>query len=379
MKITVLSSELWPVFSGGLGVAVYELVRALENRPNGMSFSVVIPKLKWKGKLKSQVIEAPVELGYSVYFYKGEPILDWESMDKIYKFNLALANSCDKDLDIVHVNDWMTVPAGIMLKEKGKKFIFHIHSTEYDRTNNNPRNWVVNIEKLGAEMADLVIANSFRTKKQLIDIYGITPDKIEVIYNGTDLNRFGGPINRNIKKLGEKIALFVGRLTIQKGVWHLLQAAKQVIEKNKKAKFIIVGSGPDMPYLIDTTIKLGIEKNVIFTGKISEEELVAAYRMCDVFVMPSVNEPFGIVALEALASGKPVILSKTAGVGEVIDHCFKVDYWDTNLLASRVLEVFHYKELKKAMGRNGATEVRKLSWDNSAKNFEEVYRRVKRA
>lgn len=379
MKIKVLSSELWPIFSGGLGVAVYELVKTLENRGNGMSFSLVIPRLNWKGHLKSPVVEAPMKLGYSVYFYKGEPILDWESMEKIYKFNMALATSCGTDFDIVHSNDWMTAPAGIMLKEKGKKFIFHVHSTEYDRTNNNPRNWVVNIEKLGAQMADLVIANSFRTKDQLVNIYGIDPNKIEVIYNGINLNKFTGPINKDIKKPGEKVVLFVGRLTIQKGVWHLLQAAKQVLQKDKKVKFIIVGSGPDMPYLIDTAIKLGIEKNVIFTGKISEEELLAAYRMCDVFVMPSVNEPFGIVALEALAAGKPLILSKTSGVGEVLDHCFKVDYWDTNLLASHILEVFHYEELEKAMGRNGSTEVRKLSWNNSASNFEKAYRRVGRA
>jgi glycogen synthase len=379
MKVAVLTSELWPVFSGGLGVAVYELVRALESRSNGMRFRVVIPKLNWRGHLKSEVVEAPVELGYSVYFHKGEPILDWESMEKIYGFNMAMAASCSADVDVVHANDWMTAPAGIMLKEKGKKFLFHIHSTEYDRTNNNPRQWVVNIERLGAQMADLVVANSYRTKKQLVDVYGIDPNKIEVIYNGTDLGKFRGAINRGIKKPGDKIALFVGRLTIQKGVWHLLQAARQVVDKDPKVKFVVVGSGPDMPYLVKTAINLGLEKNVIFTGKISEEELVAAYRMCDVFVMPSVNEPFGIVALEALASGKPVILSKTSGVGEVIDHCFKVDYWDTNLLASRILEVFHYKVLKKAMGRNGTTEVRKLSWDNSAKKFERAYRRAKDA
>lgn len=379
MRVKVLSSELWPIFSGGLGVAVYELVKTLENRNNGLSFSVVIPRLNWKGNLKSPVLEAPVELGYSVYFHHGEPILDWESMEKIYGFNLALATSCGDEFEIVHANDWMTAPAGIMLKEKGKKFIFHIHSTEYDRTNNNPRKWVVNIEKLGAEMADLVIANSHRTKKQLVNIYGIDPNKIEVIYNGINLNKFKGSINKTIKKPGEKIALFVGRLTIQKGVWHLLQAAKQVLQKDPKVKFVIVGSGPDMPYLIDTTIKLGIEKNVIFTGKVNEEELIAAYRMCDVFVMPSVNEPFGIVALEALAAEKPLILSKTSGVGEVVAHCFKVDYWDTTLLASRILEIFHYKELKKAMGKNGSTEVKKLSWNNSASKFEKAYRRVKRA
>jgi glycogen(starch) synthase len=378
VKVAVLSSELWPVFSGGLGVAVYELVKTLEKDPE-VTFRVVIPRINWSGDLSSEVLEAPAEAGYSVYFYDGEPILDWESIKNIYNFNFALARTAGNDCDLVHANDWMTVPAGMMLQMDGKTFVFHIHSTEFDRTNNHPRRWVVDMERLGAERADLVIANSHRTKRQLVEQYGIDPGKIEVIYNGIDLDKFRGPINRSVKKPGEHVVLFVGRLTVQKGVWHLLHAAKQVIEKNPKVKFIVVGGGPDTSHLIKTAIGLGIEKNVLFAGKVSDDELIAAYRMCDLFVMPSVNEPFGIVTLEALAAGKPVILSKTSGVSEVIDHCFKVDYWDTNLLASRILEVCHYQELKEAMGMNGHTEVQKLSWNNAAQKFKAAYRRAMHA
>lgn len=377
MKIGMLTSELWPVFSGGLGVAVYELVRALEKDPS-FSFTLAIPELHWSGDLESEVIETPDGAGYSVYFYEGEPILSWESKQGILDFNRALVRClARKDLDLVHANDWMTLPAGVALRDmKGVPLIFHIHSTEHDRTNGNPREWVVNMEKRGCREADLVVANSHRTRQELVEWYGIDPGKVRVIYNGIDLDKFQGPISRELKKPGEDVALFVGRLTIQKGVWHFLHAARQVVDQKPEAKFVVVGSGPDMGHLIDTAINLGIQKNVLFTGKISDQELIAAYRMCDVFVMPSVNEPFGIVALEALASGKPVIMSKSAGVSEVIEHCFKVDYWDTNLLASRMLEVFHYHELQRAMGQNGSTEVRKLSWDNTAEEFKGTYRRA---
>lgn len=374
MKVLMLTSELWPVFSGGLGIAIYELVKAFEQNFSDIKFRVIIPGLEWSGDLKSKVIETS-SLGFSVYFYKGEPVLDWDSLKSIYDFNLALVKTSEKEkFDVVHVNDWMTVPAGIMLKERGIPFVFHIHSTEYDRTNNNPRSWVVEMERMGAEKADTVVANSYRTKQQLVDVYGISPDKIEVVYNGINIEKFKRTLRRSIKKPGGDVVLFVGRLTVQKGLWHLLHTARQVIDKKPKTKFVIVGSGGDMKHLIKTSIHLGIERNIIFTGKISEDELLAAYRLCDVFVMPSVNEPFGLVALEALAAGKPVILSKTAGVCEVVEHCFKVDYWDTNLMASRILEVLHYKELKVAMGQNGYSEAKKLSWKSSAKKMRDIYR-----
>ena len=379
MDILMLTSELWPVFSGGLGIAIYELVKAFEKNHRDVRFRIVVPGLNWKGDLKSEVIET-TDVGFSVYFYKGEPVLEWDSIKSIYDFNLALVQACEKKhFDLAHVNDWMTVPAGILLRERGIPFVFHVHSTEYDRTNNNPRPWVVEMERIGAQKADVVVANSYRTKQQLVSVYGIDAGKIEVVYNGINLTKFRGPMRKTIKKPGEDVVLFVGRLTVQKGLWHLLHAAKQVVEKKPKAKFVIVGSGGDLGHLIKTSIHLGIDNNVIFAGKLSDEELLAAYRMCDVFVMPSVNEPFGIVALEALASGKPVILSKSAGVCEVVEHCFKVDYWDTNLMASRILEVLHYKELKEAMGQNGHSEARKLSWKNSAKRMKEVYRGVIRA
>ncbi len=128
MKVLILSSELWPVFSGGLGVAVYELARNLSKM--GESVTVAIPKLGWKGKLDAEVVEAPLSAGYSVYFYKGEPVLDWESMKSIYAFNFALFRSCrGKRPDVVHANDWMTVPAAGMFREAGIPEILHVHST----------------------------------------------------------------------------------------------------------------------------------------------------------------------------------------------------------------------------------------------------------
>ena len=377
MKIMVLTSELWPVFSGGLGVAVYELIKSFNENQSHVKFLVGIPRLNWKGDLDAKIIEAPARLGYSVYFHNGEPILCWESMKQIYGFNFSLFKACEhEDFDIIHANDWMTIPAGIMLKEKGHPLVFHVHSTEFDRTNNNPRQWVVEMEKLGAKKADLVIANSEKTKRQLIEVYGIDGNKIQVIYNGINVDRFkNGPV-KPIRKSRDKVVLFVGRLTIQKGVWHLLHAARLVVNKDPKIKFVIVGDGPDKNYLISLAVKLGLEKHVIFTGKVSDDELLAAYKSSDLFVMPSVSEPFGIVALEAIASGKPAIISKTSGVSEIMNHCFKVDYWDTTLTASRIMETLHYAEVKRALEKNGRNEVNRFTWSEISSQFEKTYRRL---
>ena len=380
MNVLVLSSELWPVFSGGLGVAVYELIKSFNKMHKHVKFLVGIPRINWKGDLDAEIIEAPAKLGYSVYFHNGEPILDWESIRQIYGFNFSLFKACEhKKFDVIHANDWMTVPAGIMLKDKGVPFIFHVHSTEFDRTNNKPREWVVDMEKMGAEKADLVIANSKKTKRQLVEVYGINENKIKVVYNGINLDRFKSSPNKPLKRFGEKVVLFVGRLTIQKGVWHLLHAAKMVNSIDPRVKFVVVGDGPDRKYLIKLAVSMGLEKNIIFTGKVSDEELLAAYQSSDMFVMPSVSEPFGIVALEAIASGNPTIVSKTSGVGEIINHCFKVDYWDTTLLASRILETLSYPPVKRALRQNGSREVTKFSWDAISDEFEKVYGGIKSA
>ena len=380
MKVAFLTSELYPVFSGGLGIAVYEMVKNFRKVDRGIDFIVAMPDLGWQGQLDAEVIQVPHKLSFSTYAVRREfsrPNLNWDDFKSIYDFNFLLFQMLrEKNIDIIHANDWMTVPAGLMLKGAGKKFIFHVHSTEYDRTNNNPRMRVVGMEKAGIRQADGVITTSNQMKQQLIERYGANPSKVYVLYNGIDVEKFRGHINLRKKKPGEKIVLFVGRLTVQKGVWELLHAARKVVDHNPKVKFLIVGGGGSARELIDLSINLGLQENVIFTGRVPEEELLAAYRVCDLFVMPSVSEPFGIVALEAMASGKPILVSKTSGVSEIVRHRLVVDYWDTEMMASKILEALTYPDLSESLIKNGSREIEKMDWKYSVKRLRNIYRRV---
>ncbi len=374
----MITSELYPVFSGGMGRAVYEIANSLGKR--GVGVTVLIPQLGWKGDLNRnvKVVEVPFRLAYGVYDISwDEYYYDLERRDEVMKFNRIFKKVAEGiDFDVIHVHDWMNIPAGILIRRStGKPLVVHIHSTEYDRTNDNPRPWVVDLEREGMQEADAVVVTSRYTKQQLVSRYGIDPSKIHVAYNGINPARFNRKIG-GVKKPGDKVVLFVGRLTVQKGLWHLLQAAREVILRDPSVRFVIIGSGPDMVHLINLSIDLGIADKVIFTGRIPDEELLAAYRVADVFVMPSVSEPFGIVALEAMAAGKPVIVSKSSGVAEVVHNCFKVDFWDIELMASRILEVLHYKPLAEVMGHNGKREVMHLGWDNTASKVLKVYRRL---
>ncbi|MBR9682008.1 MAG: glycosyltransferase family 4 protein, partial [Candidatus Altiarchaeota archaeon] len=224
--------------------------------------------------------------------------------------------------------------------------------------------------------ADGVITTSHQMKQQLINRYGANPDKVFVMYNGIDVNKFRQHIHLRKKKADEKIVLFVGRLTVQKGIWELLHAARKVVDKDPKVKFLILGGGDSSRELINLSIDLGLQENVLFTGRVSENELLAAYRICDLFVMPSVSEPFGLVALEAMASGKPILVSKTSGVSEIVKHRITVDYWDVNMLASKILEALTYPELSESLIVNGSREIEKMDWKYSVKRLHKIYRRV---
>jgi glycosyltransferase involved in cell wall biosynthesis len=207
-------------------------------------------------------------------------------------------------------------------------------------------------------------------KKQLIERYGGDERKITVIYNGIDYTKFFGLVRKEKKN----IVLFLGRLTNQKGPYFFLHTAAKVLEKKKDVLFVIAGQGELMPELIRIAIGLNIMDNLVFTGYLSEEELHCAYAMADIYVMPSVAEPFGITALEAIASGTPIIVSKNAGVSEKIMHCFKVDYWDTHEMANKIVCMLDYPVVGECMRRNSFKEVKNFGWDRVAEQTISVYR-----
>ena len=230
---------------------------------------------------------------------------------------------------------------------------------------------IIDIEKQGLDKADAVITVSKQMKAQLIEKYHADERKISVIYNGIDYTKFLGLTRKGNKK----IVLFLGRITNQKGPIFFLQTAAKVLEKRKDVLFAIAGQGDKMNEMIRLAFDLGIMENVVFTGYISEAEMLYAYSMADVYVMPSVAEPFGITALEAIASGTPVIVSKNAGVAETVSHCFKVDYWDTHDMANKILGILDYPVLGECMRRNSYMELSNFGWDKIADQTIGVYRR----
>ena len=379
MRVLVCGWEFPPAKTGGLGTHCYELVKNLGI--NGVGVLLFVPKRSENVRHNFQNVEIvavgstlsnPYSMTDPTAFEKG---YGWNFFDEVRVFNRKCVElALTRRFDVIHCHDWMTIPAGIELKAKtGRPLTFTVHSTEYDRTTNiYPCTNIIDTEKKGIDEADSIITVSRNMKKQLIERYRADERKISVIYNGIDYSRFPG-ITR---KGNRKIVLFLGRLTNQKGPSFFLQTAEKVLRKEPDALFVVCGQGEKMPQLITEAFELGIMDHVVFTGYLSEEELVRAYEMADVYVMPSVAEPFGITALEAIASGTPSIVSKNAGVTERIRNCLKVDYWDTLDMANKIIGVLRYDVLRDCVRKNALEELRDLSWDRVAQETIELYGRV---
>jgi glycosyltransferase involved in cell wall biosynthesis len=288
---------------------------------------------------------------------------------------LALELASKEDFDIVHAHDWMTYPAGIAIARiSGRPLVVHVHSTEFDRSGENVNQMIYDIERAGMHAASRVITVSNFTRNIVINRYGVSPEKVEVVYNGVERNGGNGKkLNEVGIKKGEKIVLFLGRITMQKGPEYFLQAAKKVLEVTDDVKFVMAGSGDLMHRAVEMAAELGIGSKVMFTGFLQGEEVQKIYKMADLFVMPSVSEPFGIVPLEALENDVPVIISKQSGVAEVLTHALKVDFWDVNEIANMIIAVLRYPPLGITLRNYGNSEVRKLRWRDSAVRCARIY------
>jgi glycogen synthase len=293
---------------------------------------------------------------------------------------LALAVARGEKFSAVHAHDWMTFEAAMAVAAASRKpLIVQIHSTELDRAGVNANGRIMEMERQGMMAADRVIAVSYKTKTQLIEKYGIDPQKIEVVYNATDVPgeaatpEAGAPLRKK-----QKTVLFLGRLTQQKGPDYFLRAAQKVLSVEPDVKFVVAGKGDMLDELKELAAELGIRKKVVFTGFLKKNPVERAFRAADVYVMPSLSEPFGIAPLEALAHDVPVIISKQSGVAEVLRHVLKVDFWDTEDLANKILAVLRYPPLAQTLRERGHEEVRQLSWDDSARRIAEIYEEVKR-
>jgi glycosyltransferase involved in cell wall biosynthesis len=254
-------------------------------------------------------------------------------------------------------------------------FVAHVHATEYDRTGGNVNAMIAEIEYQGLNAADRVIAVSNYTKEVVHRYYGVPDERIVVVHNGIDMDDFE-PVEFRRLFPNDNMVLFVGRLTFQKGVDYFLKAAARVLAVRPDTVFLIVGDGDMHHHLLMEAAHMGIGNKVVFPGFLNGEKLRACYQMADAFVMPSVSEPYGIVALEALATGVPAIISKQSGVAETLDHVFKVDFWDVNLLAEKILTVLEYPYLAAEMAKQAKSEAAVMTWNKAAGKTLSVYQDV---
>lgn len=268
--------------------------------------------------------------------------------------------------DVIHAHDWLTYPAGIALAKVARKpLVVHVHSTEFDRSGEAVNQPVFEIERRGMHEADRVIAVSEFTKAICVERFGVPASKVDVVYNGIDRRDQQPPPGAQIEA-GDKIVLFLGRLTMQKGPEYFIAAAKRVLEKYDQVKFVVAGAGDQAQEMIELAAEMGVGHKVLFTGFLRGRDVERVFRMADCYVMPSVSEPFGIAALEAIHHDVPVILSKQSGASEVLSHVLKVDFWDVDEMANKILAVLRFPPLSQTLRQHGTFELRQLTWEGAA-------------
>jgi glycogen(starch) synthase len=391
----MLGWELPPHNSGGLGVACYQLCKALANK--GVDIEFVLPYTADHNidfmKINAahpQDVESVIKAGIaydSFKYIKKTGEVEWIDLfgqsaiyEKAVERIVQLA-----EFDVIHAHDWLTCRAALRAKEiSGKPLIVHIHSIESDRagTEGGGNPMVREIEETAMLIADKIVAVSNHTKKAIVREYGIPADKIEVIHNSFDIDSLLLESGANayayleeMKSKGYKVVASIGRLTMQKGLPNLLISFKEVVERFPKALLLMVGSGEQYYELIGLSAQLGISRNVVFTDFQRGKKYRDAYSVADLFVMPSISEPFGLTPLEAIGYGTPALISRQSGVSEVLTNCLKVDFWDTNEMANQIVNVLRSDPLRDELHANSLKEYSRLSWDESADKLFDVYRR----
>jgi glycosyltransferase involved in cell wall biosynthesis len=276
--------------------------------------------------------------------------------------------------DVIHAHDWMTVPASLLARRiSGRPLVLHIHSLEYDRSGENVNEEILSIEREGVEKADRIIAVSHRTKRMIAERYAIPPEKISVVYNA--VTRTEAQRAYRTERPGErKMVLFLGRITFQKGPDYFVEAAAQVLHVLPDVTFVMAGAGDMMGRMVERVGELGIGDRFHFTGFLQGEEIERIFSLSDLYVMPSVSEPFGISPLEAMMYDVPVILSRQSGVSEILKHALKVNFWDVREMAAKIIAVLKHPVLAGAMAEKAREELRKIRWENAAERIAAIYR-----
>ena len=302
---------------------------------------------------------------------------DVNLMEEINKYAIVASVIAEEnDFDIIHAHDWLAYPAGIAaMAVSGKPLIIHVHATDFDRSGGSVNPDVYHIEKNGMDAASKIITVSNLTRDIVINRYNIDPDKVETVYNAVE------PVNicrdsKFTKGFNEKIVTFLGRITLQKGPEYFIEAANKVLKKMTNVRFVMAGSGDMMERMMRRAAALRITDRFHFTGFLKGQDVFKMLELSDVYIMPSVSEPFGISPLEAMQSNVPVIISKQSGVSEILTHAVKTDFWDIDAMADAIYGILNYPALSGMFIKNGKEEVIRLKWDNSARHVRDIYYRV---
>jgi glycogen synthase len=403
-KVLMFGWEFPPHNSGGLGVACQGLAKALAYKNVGITF--VLPKRVpvSSDSIKMVFADIPsvsvhqVDSPLSAYITSQEydslmedvqgggrhSIYGQGLFEEVMRYAVKAKKIAKKEeFDVIHAHDWLSFPAGINAKKtSGKPLVVHVHATEFDRTGGSGVNEkVYKVERRGMEFADKVIAVSQYTKNIITSKYGIDPEKVEVVHNGIEEEEYKKHMCSSdellrLKKEGHNLVLFMGRITIQKGPDYFIRAAEKVLKYEPDSYFIVAGSG-DMEYqVIREAADLGISDRMLFTGFVRDNDRAMLYQSADVCILPSVSEPFGITPLESLFYGTPVIVSRQSGVSETLQHALKVDFWDTEELANKIVAILRHNSLKEELGMQGGAEARTLTWKKAAEKCLGIYSRL---
>ena len=420
--------EFPPQISGGLGIACYGIVKGLI--AHHMNVALVLPQAMWRGNqskssnprmlvadpfksakdfeinerqhLSIQYIDAIITPYLTNITYQdlkkelSQPastiLRESSALDLIVDYGTDLISEAiryaiqagmfasETPHDVIHAHDWLTILAGIEAKKiSGKPLVFHVHSLEYDRSGAHLNSAIFDIELLGLQQADAIITVSQYTKRMIIEKYGITSEKISVVYNGllerpTDEKQKNIPIFCSNKK--QKTVLFLGRVTYQKGPFYFLDAADKILKEREDIQFVIAGEGDLLQDLIEYTAQLRIGRHVHFTGFLDRDCVEKIFQLSDVYVMPSVSEPFGISCLEALSYDVPIIISKQSGASEVLHHAVKVDFWDIDEMASKIMALVDYPSLCLELLNRSEQDLKPLCWNRAALEIIHVYQKI---
>lgn len=399
MKVLTFGWDFPPQTTGGLGMACQGLMRELTE--SGVEVLFVLPKkqpVHGNGRfIFANIAESlghEVSGSYAIGPYNSAQtffsIVRQDGTVITYSHRLieavqAFAKEAGviakrEEFDLIHAHDWTSYLAGIVAKRvSGKPLIVHVHATAFDQAaGNNVDPDIYAIERDAYTLADSIVTVSEFTRRLVIEKYGADPAKVSVVHNGMDVDepvRYE-PTLQELKSQGKKIVLYHGRITVQKGVDYFVAAARKVIDYDPNVIFVISGKGDMEAQIMHQVGALGLSQHVRFAGGLWYEERDQMYQSVDLVVMPSVSEPFGLVPLEAMRHGTPALISKQSGVAEVITHVLKVDFWDVDEMANKILAALRYPVMHRQLINEGRHEIKRLSWRKAADKVAELYHRV---